>query len=84
MTKIRWGIVSTANIGMAKVNPAMMKGEYSEVVAIASRDLPKAQAAAKQLGITKAYGSYEELLADPDIDAIYNPCLLYTSPSPRD
>jgi len=73
MTKIRWGIVSTANIGMAKVNPAMMKGEYSEVVAIASRDLPKAQAAAKQLGITKAYGSYEELLADPDIDAIYNP-----------
>jgi predicted dehydrogenase len=67
------GIVSTANIGMAKVNPAMMKGEYSEVVAIASRDLPKAQAAAQKLGIAKAYGSYEELLADPNIDAIYNP-----------
>ncbi|WP_173088107.1 Gfo/Idh/MocA family oxidoreductase [Devosia sp. 1635] len=73
MKKIRWGILSTANIGMEKVTPAIMRSAHSEVVAIASRDLGKAQAAAAKLGITKAYGSYEELFADPDIDAIYNP-----------
>ena len=72
MTKIRWGVLSTANIGVAKVLPAMQRGTLCEVTAIASRDLAKAQATAKQLGIPKAYGSYEELLADPDIDAIYN------------
>lgn len=71
--KVRWGILSTANIGMQKVTPGIMKSAHSEVVAIASRDLGKAQAAAKKLGIPKAYGSYEELFADPDIDAIYNP-----------
>jgi predicted dehydrogenase len=71
--KVRWGILSTANIGMQKVTPAIMKSPHSEVVAIASRDLSKARAAADQLGIAKAYGSYEELFADPDIDAIYNP-----------
>ena len=73
MTKIRWGVLSTANIGVAKVLPAMQRGALCEVTAIASRDLSKAQATAKQLGIPKAYGSYEELLADPEIDAIYNP-----------
>jgi len=73
MTKIRWGVLSTANIGVAKVLPAMQRGALCDVTAIASRDLAKAQATAKQLGIPKAYGSYEELLADPDIDAIYNP-----------
>lgn len=71
--KVRWGILSTANIGMEKVTPGIMKSAHSEVVAIASRDLGKARAAADQLGIAKAYGSYEELFADPDIDAIYNP-----------
>ena len=71
--KVRWGIVSTANIGVAKVIPGIMKSAHSEVVAIASRELGKAQAAANALGIPKAYGSYEALLADPDIDAIYNP-----------
>jgi len=71
--KVRWGILSTANIGMEKVTPAIMKSAHSEVVAIASRDLGKARAAADRLGIAKAYGSYEELFADPDIDAIYNP-----------
>ena len=71
--KIRWGILSTANIGMAKVTPAIQKSAHSEVTAIASRDLNKARAAADKLGIAKAYGSYEELFADPDIDAIYNP-----------
>ena len=71
--KVRWGILSTANIGMQKVTPAIMKSAHSEVVAIASRDPDKARAAADKLGIPKAYGSYEELFADPDIDAIYNP-----------
>jgi predicted dehydrogenase len=73
MTKIRWGVLSTANIGVAKVLPAMQRGRLCEVTAIASRELSKAQATAKQLGIPKAYGSYEELLADPEIDAIYIP-----------
>ena len=73
MKKIRWGILSTANIGMEKVTPAIMASEHSEVVAIASRDLGKARAAAGKLGIPRAYGSYEELFADPEIDAIYNP-----------
>jgi len=71
--KVRWGILSTAKIGTEKVIPAMQLGKYCEMTAIASRNLDKAQAAARQLGIPKAYGSYEELLADPDIDAIYNP-----------
>ncbi|WIJ25559.1 Gfo/Idh/MocA family protein [Devosia sp. RR2S18] len=71
--KVRWGILSTANIGMQKVTPAIQQSPHSEVVAIASRDLTKAEAAARQLGIAKAYGSYEELFADPEIDAIYNP-----------
>jgi predicted dehydrogenase len=51
----------------------MQRGEYCELAAIASRDLARAQAAARQLGIPKAYGSYEELLADPEIDAVYHP-----------
>lgn len=71
--KLRWGVLSTANIGLKKVIPAMQRGQYTSVAAIASRDLPMAQKAAKALGIPTAYGSYEELLADPDIDAIYNP-----------
>jgi predicted dehydrogenase len=71
--KLRWGVLSTAAIGLKKVLPAMQKGEYTSVTAIASRDLAKAQEAATALGIPTAYGSYEELLADPAIDAIYNP-----------
>jgi predicted dehydrogenase len=71
--KLRWGVLSTAAIGLKKVIPAMQLGQYASVVAIASRDPGKAQQAATALGIPKAYASYEELLADPDIDAIYNP-----------
>lgn len=71
--KIRWGVLSTASIGVRKVLPAMQQGEYSTVVAIASRSLAKAKEAAVKLGIPTAYGSYEELIADPDVDAIYNP-----------
>jgi predicted dehydrogenase len=73
MSKVLWGVLSTANIGIGKVIPAMQLGQYCEISAIASRNLDRAQAAARQLGIPKAYGSYEALLADPDIDAIYNP-----------
>jgi predicted dehydrogenase len=71
--KVRWGVLSTAGIGMKKVLPAMQKSEWVELSAIASRDLNKAEEAARALGIVKAYGSYEELLADPQIEAIYNP-----------
>lgn len=72
-TKTRWGILGVAKIATQKVIPAMQRGALTEVTAIASRDLAKARTAAGPLGIAKAYGSYEELLADPDIDAIYNP-----------
>ena len=71
--KVRWGVLSTAAIGVKKVIPGMQKGEWSEVTAIASRDPRKAEEAARTLGIARAYGSYEELLADPQIEAIYNP-----------
>lgn len=71
--KVKWGIISTALIGTAKVIPAMQKGESSEVVAIASRDADKARATADELGIPTSHGSYEELLADPNVEAIYNP-----------
>src|SRR6056297_3009920 len=73
MSKIRFGILSTAKIGTVKVIPAMQQGEFTEVTAISSRNLEKAQAAASELAINNAYGSYEELLADPEIDAVYNP-----------
>ncbi len=69
--KIRWGVLSTAEIGRVKVIPAMQKGSLTEVTAIASRELARAQAAARQLGIPRAYGSYDELLADPELEAIY-------------
>jgi len=71
--KVRWGVLGVAHIAVRKVIPAMQKGEWSEVTAIASRDRNKAQDAARALGIAKAYGSYEELLLDPEIEAIYNP-----------
>jgi predicted dehydrogenase len=71
--KVRWGVLSTAGIGVKKVVPAMQKGDWIEVTAIASRDLHRAEEAARTLGIGKAYGSYEELLADPLIEAVYNP-----------
>jgi predicted dehydrogenase len=73
MKKVAWGVLSTARIGTEKVIPAMQRGQWSEVQAIASRDLQAAQAAAQRLGIPKAYGSYEEMLADPEIEAVYNP-----------
>jgi len=71
--KVRWGVLSTADFALTKAVPGIGKGEWSEVLAIASRDLAKAQAAARKLGIPRAYGSYEELLRDPEIEVIYNP-----------
>jgi len=73
MPKVRWGILSTANIGIEKVIPAMQQGEHCEIVALASRNLETALEKTRQLAIPKAYGSYEELLADSQVEAIYNP-----------
>ena len=71
--KVEWGVFGVSDLAVKKVIPAMQRGEWSQVAAIASRDLKRAQQAAERLGIPKAYGSYEELLADPNIEAIYNP-----------
>src|SRR3954462_7766025 len=71
--KVRWGILSAAKIAREQVIPALKQGTLSDVVAIASRDKGRARQAAEAFDIPKAYGSYEELLADPDIDAVYNP-----------
>jgi predicted dehydrogenase len=71
--KVSWGVFGVAKIGVEKVIPAMQRGALSRIDAIASRDIARAKSAAASLGIAKAYGSYEELLADPAIEAIYNP-----------
>ncbi len=71
--KVRWGILGTAKIAVTKVIPAMQQSEWCEIAAVASRDLSKAKAAAGELNIPNAYGSYEELLADDSIEAVYNP-----------
>ncbi|MFI5271518.1 MAG: Gfo/Idh/MocA family protein [Ktedonobacterales bacterium] len=73
MRKVRWGVLSTARIATRTVIPAMRQGAYGEITAIASRDGERAARAAEALGIAKAYGSYEALLADQEVDAIYNP-----------
>src|SRR5437879_4662227 len=73
MRKVRWGVLGAAKIAINRVIPGMQLGNMCEVAAIASRDSARAEDAAQQLGIPKAYGSYEEMLADPDIEAVYNP-----------
>ena len=73
MNKVRWGVLGTAKIALQKVLPAMQKSAWCDIRAIASRSIDPARKAADALGIPKAYGSYEELLADPEIEAIYNP-----------
>ncbi|MDK2963040.1 MAG: hypothetical protein PWQ29_434 [Verrucomicrobiota bacterium] len=70
---VNWGVLSTANIGLTKVLPAMMKGSHVKLAAIASRNPERAKVAAKDLNIPKTYGSYEELLEDPGIQAVYIP-----------
>lgn len=71
--KVRWGVLGVASIAVRKVIPGMQKGEWSEIAAIASRDRRKAEAAAGKLGIPRIYASYDELMRDPEIEAIYNP-----------
>ena len=71
--KVRWGVLGVAKIATDKVIPAMQRGRFTEVVAIASRDAARAREAAGRLGLASAHGSYEALIADPGIDAIYNP-----------
>ena len=71
--KVKWGVLGVASIAMRKVIPGMQAGSWCEIAGIASRDLKKAQDAAKKLGLAKAFGSYEELLDDPEIEAVYNP-----------
>jgi predicted dehydrogenase len=71
--RVRWGVLGVAGIAMGKVIPALQKGEWTEVVGIASRDAGRARAAAEQLGLPRSYGSYEEMLADPEIEVVYNP-----------
>lgn len=71
--RVQWGVLSTASIAMRRVIPAMQQCENAEIAAIASRSPEKAEAAAKELAIPKAYGSYEEMIADREIEAIYVP-----------
>ncbi len=73
MEKIKWGILSTAKIGLKQVIPALQKGDRCTVTAIASRSPDKARVAASSLGIERFHGSYEALLADPEVDVVYNP-----------
>ncbi len=73
MKPVRWGVISTARIGWEKVLPGMIKSKDIEILAISSRDEKLAKRWAKKLGIPKAYGSYEAMLADPEIEAVYNP-----------
>jgi predicted dehydrogenase len=71
--KVKWGVLGVASIATRKVIPGMQKGECCDIAAIASRDPERAKHAAAELGISKSYGSYEALLADPEIEAVYNP-----------
>jgi predicted dehydrogenase len=71
--RVRWGVLGAANIALKKVIPAMQRGEWSRVTGIASRDPSRAAAAAEALGIASAHGSYDELLDDPAIEAVYIP-----------
>src|SRR6202162_3254950 len=71
--KVKWGVLGAASIAVRKVIPGMQAGQHGEVVAIASRDLEKGRKSAEKLGIAKTYGSYEELLADAEIEAVYVP-----------
>jgi predicted dehydrogenase len=73
MSKVKWGVLSTANIGIKRVIPAIIAGRRGVVAAIASRDADRARKVAASFGIPRSYGNYEALLADPEIEAIYNP-----------
>jgi predicted dehydrogenase len=72
-SKVRWGVLGASHFALMASIPAMQKAPLVEVVALSSRSLEKAKKAAAQVGVPVAYGSYEELVSDPNIDAIYNP-----------
>ena len=71
--KVKWGILGAASIARRRVVPAMLQCEFAEVAAVASRSIEKAKEFAKEFSIAKAYGTYEELINDPEIEVIYNP-----------
>ena len=73
MTPVRWGVLSTSSFAEKKFLPGLRKSALIEVVAVASRDHGRAAAFAERNAIPQAYGSYEELLADPTVEVIYNP-----------
>ncbi|MGI9508009.1 MAG: Gfo/Idh/MocA family protein [Geminicoccaceae bacterium] len=73
MKPVKFGVISTAKIGLERVIPAMQQSDAVTIEAIASRDIVRAREAAATLGIAKTYGSYQDLLADPEIEAVYNP-----------
>ena len=73
MPGVRWGILSTSGVARRVVLPALRGCRHVEIAAIASRSLARARAAAAEFGIARAHGSYEALLADPEVDAVYNP-----------
>lgn len=73
MNKVRWGVLSTSKFAQNKIIPAVKLCQHAEIIAVASRDLEKAREETQRLNIAKAFGSYEELLADAEIDAVYNP-----------
>jgi predicted dehydrogenase len=73
MNKVNWGILSTANIGVKRIIPAILAGRRGVITAIASRDAGRAADIAARFGIGQSYGSYQALLDDPHVEAIYNP-----------
>ncbi|WP_437790285.1 Gfo/Idh/MocA family protein [Sorangium sp. So ce693] len=73
ITPVRWGVLGASNFALKVSLPSMKRGPLTQIAALASRDIDKARAAAQPLGIPKAYGSYDELLDDPEIEAVYNP-----------
>ena len=73
MKKVRWGVLGTAGIARSCTIPAMKTADSCELYAIAGRSLEKAWRFAQEFGFEKAYGSYDELLADPGVEAVYIP-----------
>ena len=73
MRKVKWGVLGTADIARGQTIPGMQQAEHCELYAIAGRKLEKAQSYQQQFGFRKAYGSYDELLADPEVEAVYIP-----------
>ena len=73
MKPVRWGVLSTAKIARERVIPAMQQSKLCVIHGIASRDPAKAKETADDLGIETSYDSYEELISDPEIEAVYNP-----------